>query len=76
MFHRFRIFDQNYNSKREDYKVFDGPEIFLGYRRKNGLVGIRNELWIVPTVGCVNGVAELIIKKFKERVQPEAQARS
>ena len=32
--------------------------IFKGYRRKNGLVGIRNELWIIPTVGCVNGVAE------------------
>ncbi len=27
------------------------------YRRKNGLLGIRNELWIVPTVGCVNGIA-------------------
>ena len=29
---------------------------FRGYRRKNGEVGIRNEVWIVPTVGCVNGV--------------------
>ncbi|SNR96808.1 D-altronate dehydratase [Anaerovirgula multivorans] len=41
---------------------------FDGYRRKNGDVGIRNELWIVPTVGCVNGIAEMIIKKFKEEV--------
>ena len=31
---------------------------FLGYKRKNGEVGIRNEIWIVPTVGCVNGIAE------------------
>ena len=30
---------------------------FMGYLRKNGDVGIRNELWIVPTVGCVNGIA-------------------
>lgn len=29
---------------------------FKGYRRKNGEIGIRNEVWIVPTVGCVNGV--------------------
>lgn len=29
---------------------------FQGYRRKNGDVGIRNEVWIVPTVGCVNGI--------------------
>ncbi len=28
------------------------------YRRKNGTVGIRNEIWIVPTVGCVNRIAE------------------
>ncbi|MFC4320392.1 UxaA family hydrolase [Litchfieldia salsa] len=41
---------------------------FKGYKRKNGNVGIRNELWIVPTVGCVNGVAELMIRRFKEEV--------
>ncbi|EKN6318873.1 altronate dehydratase, partial [Yersinia enterocolitica] len=27
------------------------------YRRSTGDVGIRNELWIIPTVGCVNGIA-------------------
>lgn len=41
---------------------------FEGYRRKNGDVGIRNELWIVPTVGCVNGVAERMIKLFEKEV--------
>lgn len=40
---------------------------FQGYIRKNGKVGIRNDLLIVPTVGCVNGVAELIVKKFKAK---------
>lgn len=34
------------------------------YRRKNGDIGIRNELWIVPTVGCVNGIAQQISRKF------------
>lgn len=29
---------------------------FKGCRRKNGEVGTRNEIWIIPTVGCVNGV--------------------
>ncbi len=38
---------------------------FQGYRRANGEVGIRNEIWIVPTVGCVNGIAEQIIREFK-----------
>ncbi|MDP4089561.1 MAG: altronate dehydratase family protein, partial [Bacillota bacterium] len=39
---------------------------FKGYRRKNGKVGVRNELWIVPTVGCVNGIAERILDRFKK----------
>ena len=31
---------------------------FSGYRRANGLCGIRNEIWIIPTVGCVNTIAQ------------------
>ncbi|WP_105901342.1 UxaA family hydrolase [Vibrio gangliei] len=34
------------------------------YRRKNGDVGIRNELWIIPTVGCVNGIAQTMANQF------------
>lgn len=34
------------------------------YKRKNGNIGIRNELWIVPTVGCVNGIAQRIMEEF------------
>ena len=33
------------------------PDTFLGFRRENGSVGIRNEVWIIPTVGCVNNIA-------------------
>ncbi|WP_392560742.1 UxaA family hydrolase [Orbus mooreae] len=42
---------------------FSDREIKI-YRRENGEVGIRNELWIIPTVGCVNGIAQQISKKF------------
>ena len=38
----------------------------MGYERKNGDMGIRNELWIIPTVGCVNGQAEAIAKRIRE----------
>lgn len=41
---------------------------FNGYVRRDGNVGIRNELWIVPTVGCVNGTGEQIITRFLETV--------
>lgn len=38
---------------------------FKGYRRADGRAGIRNELWIIPTVGCVNGVVQNIQKQFE-----------
>jgi len=31
---------------------------FKGYKRRDGNVGIRNELWVVPTVGCVNAIGD------------------
>ena len=40
------------------------PKKFLGYKRKNGSVGIRNEVWIIPTVGCVNNIAKEIAKQI------------
>ncbi|MDE6612621.1 MAG: altronate dehydratase family protein [Muribaculaceae bacterium] len=36
-----------------------------GYLRANGEMGIRNELWIVPTVGCVNGQANAVVARLK-----------
>ncbi len=44
------------------------PESFLGYRRKNGSVGIRNEIWIIPTVGCVNDVAKALVRENQDLV--------
>lgn len=42
------------------------PQTFQGYRRKDGKVGIRNEIWILPTVGCVNDVAKAIVKENQD----------
>lgn len=38
---------------------------FNGYRRKNGEVGIRNEIWIIPTVGCVNGIINQLAETLR-----------
>jgi altronate hydrolase len=51
-------------SPRREAAPFDGT--FMGYRRADGSVGIRNELWILPTVGCVNGIAEALARKAYE----------
>ena len=37
------------------------------YERKNGDIGIRNELWVIPTVGCVNAQARAIIETFNKK---------
>ncbi len=47
-----------------EVKVADCPTID-GYLRRNGDMGIRNELWIVPTVGCVNGQANAIVERLR-----------
>ncbi len=40
------------------FPLRESGSTFRGYVRKNGDVGIRNEIWIINTVGCVNKVAE------------------
>jgi len=40
---------------------------FPGYVRSDGLVGIRNEIWIINTVGCVNKIAERIVNQAERR---------
>jgi altronate hydrolase len=47
--------------KREARAPRDIPDISV-FRRKDGRVGIRNEIWIIPTVGCVNRTAEILAR--------------
>lgn len=55
-----------------DHKVYELPKVtprtFQGYRRPDGRVGIRNEIWILPIVGCVNGVAQQLVKENQHLV--------
>ncbi|WP_312423149.1 UxaA family hydrolase [Anaerospora hongkongensis] len=45
---------------------------FQGYRRENGRAGVRNEVWIIPTVSCVNRTAQLLAKWANEELAPAA----
>ncbi len=36
---------------------------FMGFNRPDGKVGVRNEIWVIPTVGCVNNVATAIARQ-------------
>ncbi|MBQ9065674.1 MAG: altronate dehydratase [Blautia sp.] len=44
------------------------PAEFMGYQRKDGRSAIRNEIWIIPTVGCVNGVVKTLVEKNQDLV--------
>jgi altronate hydrolase len=43
--------------------AIESPEVNI-YRRANGDVAIRNEIWLIPTVGCVNGMIAQMKKEF------------
>ena len=61
----------SFNQKLNEIRYAKRDLTFNGYRRSNGNSGIRNEIWIVPTVGCVNGQAQQIINRFQKEVNPE-----
>lgn len=64
----------DYNYEPQFYKLNESVKdyTFKGYRRENGKVGIRNEVWIVNTTGCINKsslkIVELAKKKYGEDI--------
>ena len=60
------LIDYEYAPELSENKSI-APKTFMGYRRANGKVGIRNEIWIIPTVGCVNSIAEIIAKNTEAK---------
>jgi altronate hydrolase len=60
------IIEYRYDQVENKVKKITDNKTVNVYKRQNGLVGIRNELWIVPTVGCINNQTKLIIEEFKK----------
>ncbi len=59
------LLDYTYQPDLTEIAPAQTKATFKGYRRADGRAGIRNELWIIPTVGCVNGVVQNIQKQFE-----------
>jgi altronate hydrolase len=55
--------EYTYSPRLREMPKINTDRTFMGYVRENGDIGIRNEVWIVVTVGCVNKVAEKIAEK-------------
>ena len=60
-----------YHPTGEQLSIKNENRTFKGYVRKNGDVGVRNEIWVVPTVGCVNGIAERLVKELQRETGGE-----
>ncbi|MBP3197100.1 MAG: altronate dehydratase, partial [Butyrivibrio sp.] len=68
------ILEYKYTPDKEDIdkkiaKMGTKKGTFKGFVRANGKVGIRNEVWIIPTVGCVNNIATALANKANKLVK-------
>ena len=61
------------DAKSDINHIKNESRTFKGYVRKNGDVGVRNEIWIVPTVGCVNGIAERAARSCRKTTRTPAR---
>jgi len=58
--------EYTYQPVGKELDIAQENRTFMGYVRKNGDVGVRNEIWVVPTVGCVNGIAERLVRQLAQ----------
>ncbi|MBQ9503599.1 MAG: altronate dehydratase [Lachnospiraceae bacterium] len=54
------------HAERANFSLGADEKYFMGYERADGKAGVRNELWIIPTVGCVNAVARAIEQQTQD----------
>lgn len=63
------VLEYAYNPQLEEVTAPEQALTFKGYQRKNGEVGVRNEIWVIPTVGCVNGIVNQLVDGLKRETQ-------
>ncbi|MHA6533224.1 UxaA family hydrolase [Paenibacillus sp. BAC0078] len=62
------ILDYRYEPNSTPFQAAPaGSGVFQGYVRSNGEVGIRNEIWIINTVGCINKTCEILARRGGEQ---------
>ncbi|HHV28646.1 UxaA family hydrolase [Acetivibrio mesophilus] len=65
------ILEYTYNPKLLPSEGIQSKSTFMGFVRSDGRVGIRNEIWIINTVGCVNKISERLAREANERFRGE-----
>ena len=59
------LLDYSYSPELVEIAPAAQKRTFKGFRRADGQVGIRNQIWIIPTVGCVNGICQTLAERFR-----------
>ena len=62
------LLEYKYEPALEEISASADKRTFKGFRRADGQVGVRNQIWVIPTVGCVNGICEQIVSRFKAEI--------
>ena len=62
------LLDYSYTPSGRDVPPASGKVEFMGFRRGDGQVGVRNQIWIIPTVGCVNGICQTLAERFRSEI--------
>lgn len=57
----------HYNPVKAMVEKSQSSVTFKGYKRPNGKVAVRNDIWILPLVGCVNNLASKLAQEFTQR---------
>jgi len=63
------VLDYKYKPHEVKLDISKQNLTFNGYKRASGEVGVRNEIWIIPTVGCVNGTVNSLAEKLRMETQ-------
>ena len=62
------LLDYTYEPSLVEIPDAAAKRTFKGFRRADGLAGIRNQIWVIPTVGCVNGICQQLVERFKAEI--------
>ena len=62
------LLDYSYQPALVDIPDAPVKRTFKGFRRADGQVGVRNQIWVIPNVGCVNGICQTIVERFKAEI--------
>ena len=67
------LLDYSYSPALVEIEPASTKRTFRGFRRADGQVGIRNQIWVIPTVGCVNGICQQIVERFKQELAAKGE---